>query len=82
MTQLATTGFGVTTTLCPVAKDYASLVTIVVFLGLFDGLYVVLNAVVNTDIVRVHKLSAALGSVYGVISITLTAIPVCFITVP
>lgn len=90
MTQLAITGFGVTTTLCPVAKDYASLVTIVVFLGLFDGLYVVLIAVVNTDIVGVHKLSAALGSVYGVISITLTvgppfageisAIPVCFIT--
>lgn len=91
MTQLAITGFGVTTTLCPVAKDYASLVTIVVFLGLFDGLYVVLIAVVNTDIVGVHKLSAALGSVYGVISITLTvgppfagkisALPVCFITV-
>ena len=55
MTQLAITGFGVTTTLCPVAKDYAFLVTIVVFLGLFDGLYVVLIAVVNTDIGGIGK---------------------------
>lgn len=75
MTQLAITGFGVTTTLLPVARDYPSLVTAVVFLGLFDGLYVVLIAVLNTDIVGVHKLSAALGSLYGVISLTVTLGP-------
>lgn len=75
MTQIAITGFGVTTTLCPLAKSYASLIAVVVFLGLFDGLYVVLIAVLNTDIVGVHKLSAALGNLYGVISLTLTLGP-------
>ena len=77
MTQLAITGFGVTTTLTPLASSYASLVAIVVALGLFDGLYVVLIAVLNTDIVGVHKLSAALGSLYGVISFTITLGPPC-----
>ncbi|KAJ7384293.1 hypothetical protein OS493_022930 [Desmophyllum pertusum] len=77
MTQFAILGFGVTTTLCPLAKSYASLVIVVVALGLFDGLYVVLIAVLNTDIVGVHKLSAALGSLYGVISFTLALGPPC-----
>jgi len=77
MTQLAIMGFGVTTTLCPLARSYASLVIVVVALGLFDGLYVVLIAVLNTDIVGVHKLSAALGSLYGVISFTLMLGPPC-----
>ena len=77
MTQMAIMGFGVTTTLCPLARSYASLVIVVVALGLFDGLYVVLIAVLNTDIVGVHKLSAALGSLYGVISFTLMLGPPC-----
>ena len=77
MTQLAITGFGVTTTLTPLARSYASLVAVVVALGLFDGLYVVLIAVLNTDIVGVHKLSAALGSLYGVISFTVMLGPPC-----
>ena len=47
MTQIAITGFGVTTTLCPLAKSYASPIVVVVFLGLFDGLYVVLIAVLK-----------------------------------
>lgn len=75
MTQMAITGFGVTTTLCPLARSYSSLVTVVVILGLFEGLYVVLIAVLNTDIVGVHKLPTALGSLYGVISLTLTLGP-------
>lgn len=75
MTQLAILGFGVTTTLSPLARSYASLLTVVVALGLFDGLYVVLIAVLNTDIVGVHKLPAAIGSLYGVISFTLTLGP-------
>ena len=77
MTQMAIMGFGVTTTLSPLARSYASLVIVVVALGLFDGLYVVLIAVLNTDIVGVHKLSAALGSLYGVISFTLMLGPPC-----
>jgi len=77
MTQMAIMGFGVTTTLCPLARSYASLVIVVVAMGLFDGLYVVLIAVLNTDIVGVHKLSAALGSLYGVISFTLMLGPPC-----
>ena len=75
MTQLAILGFGVTTTLSPLARSYASLLTVVMALGLFDGLYVVLIAVLNTDIVGVHKLPAAIGSLYGVISFTLTLGP-------
>lgn len=77
MTQLAITGFGVTTTLSPLARNYVSLVAVVVALGLFDGLYVVLIAVLNTDIVGVHKLSAALGNLYGVISFTVMLGPPC-----
>lgn len=77
MTQMAIMGFGVTTTLCPLARSYTSLVIVVVAMGLFDGLYVVLIAVLNTDIVGVHKLSAALGSLYGVISFTLMLGPPC-----
>lgn len=77
MTQMAIMGFGVTTTLSPLARSYASLVIVVVALGLFDGLYVVLIAVLNTDIVGVHKLSTALGSLYGVISFTLMLGPPC-----
>ena len=77
MTQMAIMGFGVTTTLSPLARSYTSLVVVVVALGLFDGLYVVLIAVLNTDIVGVHKLSAALGSLYGVISFALMLGPPC-----
>ena len=75
MTQVAIVGFAVTTTLCPLANSYAALVAVVVALGLFDGLYVVLIAVLNTDIVGVHKLSQALGNLYGVISLPIVLGP-------
>ena len=75
LTQFAVLGFGVTTTLIPIATSYQSLAAMVVMLGLFDGLYVVLIAVVNTDIVGAHKLSHALGNLYGAISVTITVGP-------
>lgn len=75
MTQLAIIGFGITTALCPIANTYSQFVTVMVMLGLFDGMYVVLIAVVVTDIVGVHKLNQALGNLYGVISVAITAGP-------
>lgn len=75
MTQFAILGFGITTALCPIAKTYSAFVTVMVMLGLFDGMYVVLIAVVVTDIVGVHKLNQALGNLYGVISVAITVGP-------
>lgn len=75
MTQFAILGYGVVTTLIPIATSYPALIAMVVMLGVFDGLYVVLIVVVNIDIVGAHNLSQALGSLYGVISVTITIGP-------
>lgn len=75
MTQFAIVGFGAMTFLCPLVKTYRAFVAVMVMLGLFDGMYVVLIAVVVTDIVGVHKLNQALGNLYGVISFAVTAGP-------
>lgn len=63
------------TLLCPIVKTYSAFVTVMVMLGLFEGMYVVLIAVVITDIVGVHKLNQALGNLYGIISFAITAGP-------
>jgi MCP family monocarboxylic acid transporter-like MFS transporter 10 len=75
MTQFAIVGFGITTMFCPIARTYPAFVAIMVTLGLFDGMYVVLIAVVVTDIVGVNKLNQALGNLYGVISVAITVGP-------
>lgn len=59
----------VTTTLCPLATDYAGLILYAVGFGMFDGCFVMLIAVTTTDVVGPNKMAHALGSLYGVIAI-------------
>ena len=68
-------GFGITTTILPLVRQYEAFVAAVVMLGLFEGLYVVLIAVLNTDIVGVGQLPRALGGLYGVISLSIIVGP-------
>lgn len=77
LTQFAMMGFGITTTLFPLVRDYVAFVAAVVALGLFEGLYVVLIAVLNTDIVGISMLPRALGGLYGIIAFTITLGPPC-----
>ncbi|EDO35653.1 predicted protein, partial [Nematostella vectensis] len=51
MTQFAIVGFGITTTLCPIAREYGSFAVVMVMLGLFDGIYVVLITVLVMSII-------------------------------
>ncbi|XP_032231462.2 monocarboxylate transporter 10 isoform X2 [Nematostella vectensis] len=60
MTQFAIVGFGITTTLCPIAREYGSFAVVMVMLGLFDGIYVVLITVLVMSIIGADKLNMAL----------------------
>ena len=59
----------VTTTLCPLATTYGGLILYAVSFGMFDGCFVLLIAVVTSDIVGPSKLAQALGALYGVIAV-------------
>lgn len=59
----------VTTTLCPLARDYTGLILYAVGFGAFDGCFVLLIAITTSDIVGAGKLPEALGGLYGVIAI-------------
>ena len=59
----------VTCTLCPIARDYTGLMLYAVGFGVFDGCYVLLIAVMISDIVGRNRLPQALGTLYGVVSL-------------
>ncbi|CAH3160523.1 unnamed protein product [Pocillopora meandrina] len=67
--QLCFLMMSVTTTLCPLARDYTGLILYAVGFGAFDGCFVLLIAITTSDIVGAGKLPEALGGLYGVISI-------------
>lgn len=61
----------VTTTLCPLARDYTGLVIYALGFGAFDGCFVLLIAITTSDIVGAGRLPQALGGLYGVTSLPL-----------
>ena len=59
----------VTCTLCPLARDYTGLILYAVGFGVFDGCFILLIAITISDVVGRNRLSQALGTLYGVISL-------------
>lgn len=69
--QLCFLMMSVTTTLCPLARDYTGLVIYALGFGAFDGCFVLLIAITTSDIVGAGRLPQALGGLYGVTSLPL-----------
>lgn len=69
--QISFMMMSVTCTLCPLALDYTGLIIYALSFGAFDGCFVLLIAITTSDIVGPEKLPSALGSLYGVNSISI-----------
>lgn len=75
MYQFSIFAIGLTTLLCPLANNYAGLVSYALIFGFFDGCFVGQVAVITADIVGHEKLSQAVGNMFGTLAIPMSLGP-------
>jgi len=75
MYQFSILSIGIITVLCPLARNYAGLVSYSLMFGFFDGCFVGQVAVITADVVGHEKLSQAVGNMFGTLAIPMSLGP-------